>query len=355
MIALALLIVLAGNAASQEDAARDAALRVTVVDETGGGVPQAPVRITRADGTAVDVSADARGVVTISGLSAGPVQLHVEVPGFVTHDSTVTLRRGNNSQAVTLDLAGLEEEVIVTDTTAADDRRGNSMSTVLEEEELDGLSDDPDELAAQLEAMTGGAGAVFQVDGFRGGRLPNRHDIRQVRFRNNSFAADNHDAGRVQVEIITRPGLTAWSGNANLGLRSDVLNARNAFARAETPEQFRRFNMSVRGPLVRNRTSLRINVDGNRSFDSGTIVALTPDGRVADQVRRPFEQTNFLRQARPRPDDEQHAAARVPRRRRRPPQPRRRRFQPAGARLLAVVQPTRRCAARSRPCSAVRA
>ena len=59
------------------------------------------------------------------------------------------------------------------------------------------------------------------------------------------------------------------------------------------PEQFRRFNMSVRGPLVRNRTSLRINVDGNRSFDSGTIVALTPDGRVADQVRRPFEQTNF--------------------------------------------------------------
>ncbi len=114
-----------------------------------------------------------------------------------------------------------------------------------------------------------------------------------MRFRNNSFAADNHDAGRVQVEIITRPGLTAWSGNANLGLRSDVLNARNAFARAEMPEQFRRFNMSVRGPLVRNRTSLRINVDGNRSFDSGTIVALTPDGRVADQVRRPFEQTNF--------------------------------------------------------------
>ena len=79
--------------------------------------------------------------------------------------------------------------------------------------------------------MTGGAGAVFQVNGFRGGRLPTRDEIRQIRFRMNSFSADNHDAGRVQVEIITRPGLTRWSGNANLGLRNDVLNARNAFAR----------------------------------------------------------------------------------------------------------------------------
>jgi hypothetical protein len=270
-----------------------AQLRVTVVDQTGGGVANASIRVTRADGTTLDANADARGVVTIPELPVGPVQLHVEFSGFGSYDATVALRRGNNNQTVMLVLAALEEEVLVTDAGAAPDLRGNSMTTVLEEEELAELSDDPEELAAQLEAMTGGAGAVFEVDGFRGGRLPNRNEIRQVRFRNNSFAADNHDAGRSQVQIVTRPGLTAWSGNANLGLRTDVLNARNAFARTETPEQFRRFNMGMRGPLVRNRTSLRFSVDGNRSFDSGTIVALVPEGRVADQVRRPFEQTNF--------------------------------------------------------------
>jgi hypothetical protein len=270
-----------------------AQLRLTVVDQTGGGVPQASIRVTRADGTTLDANADARGVVTIPALPVGPVQLHVEFPGFVSHDATVVLRRGNNAETATLVLAALEEEVLVTDTGASTDLRGNSMTTVLEEEQLAELSDDPEELAAQLEAMTAGAGAVFQVDGFRGGRLPNRNEIRQVRFRNNSFAADNHDAGRSQVEIVTRPGLTAWSGNANFGLRNDVLNARNAFARTETPEQFRRLTMGMRGPLVRNRTSLRFSVDGNRSFDSATIVALAPEGRVADQVRRPFEQTNF--------------------------------------------------------------
>ena len=188
-------------------------------------------------------------------------------------------------------IAGLQEEVVVNETANADSR-GNSLTTTLEEDEIAQLSDDPDELREQLEAMTGGAGAVFQVNGFRGGRLPNRDEIRQIRFRTNSFAADNHDAGRVMVEIITRPGLTEWSGNANFGLRNDVLNARNAFAHAKTPEQFRRFTAGLRGPLVQNRTSLRFNVDGNRSFDSTTIVALRPDGRVADQVKRPFEQTN---------------------------------------------------------------
>ncbi|HEY6360880.1 MAG TPA: carboxypeptidase-like regulatory domain-containing protein [Vicinamibacterales bacterium] len=290
-VAAALLALAARPVFAQS--AQQAQLRVTVVDQTGGGVPEASIRITRADGTSLDVRTDAGGVATIPGLPVGPVELHVEFPGFLSHDSTLTLRRGINNQSVTLGLAALQEEVVVTDSAAADDRRSNSMTTVLEEGDIAELSDDPDELAVQLEAMTGGAGAVFQVDGFRGGRLPNPSEIRQVRFRTSSFAADNHDAGRVQVEVITRPGLTAWSGNANFGLRNDVLNARNAFARTETPEQFRRFNMGVRGPLVRNRTSLRFNLDGNRSFDSGTIVALTPEGRVADQVRRPFEQTNL--------------------------------------------------------------
>jgi hypothetical protein len=267
-------------------------LRVTVIDQTGGGVPQAAVRVTRPNGEVVEARTDERGIATMTGLPLGAVQIQVSFTGFVPYDGAVTLRRGSNNQTISLRIAGLEEEVIVTDTTATDDRRGNAMSTTLEEAELAELSDDPDELQAQLEAMTGGAGAVFQVNGFRGGRLPNRSEIRQVRFRTNSFAADNHDAGRVQVEIITRPGLTEWSGNVNLGLRNDILNARNAFARTETPEQFRRFTMGMRGPIVKSRTSLRVNVDGNRSFDSGTIVALTPEGSVADQVRRPFEQTN---------------------------------------------------------------
>jgi hypothetical protein len=201
--------------------------------------------------------------------------VHVEFPGFEPSDGTLTLKRGANNQNVTLGIAGVQEEVVVNDTGGAlDDRSGNAQTTTLEQSEIDALPDDPDELAEVLQQMTGGSGATFQVNGFRGGRLPSREEIRQIRFRTNSFSADNHDAGRTQIEIITRPNVREWSGNANMGLRSDVLNARNAFARAETPEQFRRFNMGFRGPLVNGKTSVRFGLDGNRSYDSPTIFAL---------------------------------------------------------------------------------
>ena len=294
---LLLLVLLCGGVAATiaspafAQATQQAELRVTVIDQTGASIPLARVRVTPAAGASIEAVVNERGQATLSALPVGNVQLHVEADGFAPVDRMLALRRGSSNQTITLPIAGLQEEIVVSDA-AADDARGNALTTTLEEDEIAELSDDPDELQAQLEAMTGGAGAVFQVNGFRGGRLPNRDEIRQIRFRMNSFSADNHDAGRVQVEIITRPGLTEWSGNANFGLRNDVLNARNAFARTQTPEQFRRFTAGIRGPLVENRTSLRFNVDGNRSFDSGTIVALLPDGRIGDQVKRPFEQTN---------------------------------------------------------------
>ena len=106
------------------------------------------------------------------------------------------------------------EEVVVNDTTATDDRRGNSLSTTLEESEIEELPEDPEELAEVLAAMAGGSGAVFQVNGFRGGRLPSRDEIRQIRFRTNSFSADNHDAGRAQIEIITRPNVRDGAATA---------------------------------------------------------------------------------------------------------------------------------------------
>ena len=71
------------------------------------------------------------------------------------------------------------------------------------------------------------------------------------------------------------------------------MNARNAFATTETPEQNRQFNMGLRGPLVKGKTSIRLNVDGRRDQQSDTITALDENGnRMGDVVFRPSEQTN---------------------------------------------------------------
>jgi len=293
-----LLFVLVGLLAASPVVAQNsnnqAQLRLIVVDQTGAGIPAATITVTPAVGEPVTATSDDRGVATLPPLATGPVKVHVEFPGFEPSDATLTLKRGANNQNVTLGIAGFQEEVVVNDAGGAlDDRSGNAQTTTLEQSEIDALPDDPDELAEYLQQMTGGSGATFQVNGFRGGRLPSREEIRQIRFRTNSFSADNHDAGRTQIEIITRPNVREWSGNANMGLRSDVLNARNAFARAETPEQFRRFNMGFRGPIVAGKTSLRVGLDGNRSYDSPTIFALNEDGtEYRDTIRRPTESTN---------------------------------------------------------------
>ena len=272
---------------------QQAQLRFTVVDQTKAAVAGASIKVTLPDGTAVDVVTDGRGQATLPGLPIATVRVRAEFAGFEPFDAPLTLRRGTNDSTMTLRIAGFKEDVVVDDTASTEDARGNSLTTTLSEKEIAELPEDPDELAAVLEQMTGGAGAVFQVNGFRGGQLPPRDEIRQIRFRVNSFSADNHDAGRVQVQIITRPNVTAWSGNTNFSLRSDTFNARNAFAREQTPELFRRFSAGIRGPIVNGRTSLRLNVDGNRSFDSATIVAQLGDrSPFASQFRRPTEATN---------------------------------------------------------------
>jgi len=287
-------LIAASSAFAQNANNNQAQLRLIVVDQTGAGIPGATVVVTPAAGAPQTATSDERGVVNLPVLAVGTVKVHVEFPGFENSDTTVALKRGANNQNVTLGIAGFQEEVVVNDAVGAlDDRSGNAQTTTLEQAEIDQLPDDPDDLAEYLQQMTGGAGATFQVNGFRGGRLPSRDEIRQIRFRTNSFSADNHDAGRTQIEIITRPNVREWSGNANLGLRGDLLNARNAFAQTETPEQFRRFNTSVRGPIVAGRTSIRFGLDGNRAYDSPPIYAVNEDGtQFHGVVRRPSESTN---------------------------------------------------------------
>ena len=273
-----------------------AQLRLVIVDQTGAGIPGAMITVTPQGAGAKPVTAtsDERGLATVPDLGLGNVQLHVEFPGFLPTDAQLTLRRGANNQNVELKIEGFQEQVVVQDTASVEDRRGNSMTTTLEQSEIDALPDDPDELQDYLAQLAGGNGAIFQVNGFRGGRLPSRDEIRQIRLRTNSFAADNHDAGRTQIEIITKPNTRDWSGNANMQFRNDALNARNAFSMTKPPEVNRQFNLGLRGPLVVNKTSIRFNVDGRRDETASPIVAVDEFGNpFGGNVRLPSDTTNY--------------------------------------------------------------
>jgi hypothetical protein len=266
-----------------------ATLRVTVRDETQSALITATVAVIDSAGLERQVLVDESGVAAFTNLVPGTYQVRVEAEGFQGYTVPFTIKRGNNTAIATLTVA-IREEVLVKEE-SAESRRDNGFTTTLTADDIAGLSDDPDEMAEQLMQMAG-PGAQLFIDGFRGGRLPPKDQIQQIRFQTNSYAAEYHEAGMVRIEVITRPGMGGWRGNFNVGFRDESLNARNPFATEKGPEQQKRFMFGFQGPIAKGKTSLSVNADGNMSYDAQTIVARTPTGEIVDQVRRPTDGVN---------------------------------------------------------------
>jgi hypothetical protein len=267
----------------------DATLRVTVVDQSGAVIVGASVRVGEAT-----LETGVRGDVAFDALRPGRYAIHVESPGFEPADvRDVRVRAGDNRREVKLAIAKLAETVDVgrDPRERASDPRGDAFSTVLSQLQIDELPDDPDEMEQVLRDMAG-PGAVMRVNGFRGGRLPPKGQIQQIRFRRNMFAADAHEPGLVSVDITTKPGIDNWRGATNMGFRTGALNARNAFAPVKGDEQHERYGFNLSGPLWKQHTSLALSADGTDAFDTKTIVAALPSGYYADSIRKPNNALN---------------------------------------------------------------
>ena len=134
----------------------------------------------------------------------------------------VRVRPGDNRRTVTLQLQKQEEELTVgrDAQSAALDSRGAAFSTVLTREQIEALPDDPDEMEAVLKAMSP-PGSTIRIDGFTGGKLPPKSQIRSIRLpRMDQFAAQNHGGmmGEHFIDIMTQPGAGPASRQRRLQL-----------------------------------------------------------------------------------------------------------------------------------------
>ena len=286
------LVLFTAAPAFAQNAANQAQLRLVVVDQTGAGIPAATVTVKPATGEPIVFVADDHGVATSPALVPGAATVQVEFPGFMPFEAPLTLKRGAMNETVTLEIEGFKAEVEVTQASAPEASKSAS-TTALSQEEIDALPDDPEELAEALSALAGPGGATFFMNGFSGGRLPNRDQIRSIRIRQNNYAADNHDAGRSQIEIVTRPNAN-WGGNANVTMGGDAFNARQPQQATETPSQERNVQFSLRGPIVAGKTSFSFTGSGNTRFNSNPIIAINESGaRINDAVRSTNDQAGF--------------------------------------------------------------
>ena len=266
-------------------------LRVTVLDPTDAALIIAQVSIVDARGVEQSAVVDDRGVALFENLAPGAYQVRAAAESFRTLTTPFTVRRGENRTTLRLALATIEQAVTVEekDGTAS---RDNGFPQRLSQDEIDSLPDDPEEMAEELMRMAGPGAQIF-VNGFRGGRLPPKDQIQQIRFHTNSFSAEYHEAGMIRVEVITKPGLGGWRGHTNFGFRDESLNATNAFARTKGPEQMRRYMVNFQGPIAKGKTGFSMSFDGNSAYDSRTIVAQSPAGQVNELAVAPTEAMNF--------------------------------------------------------------
>lgn len=297
---VALLVCpLAAAQASPAQADRFGKLLVTVADPSGGVIPNATVTVTGQDDPTRAVSlspatTSATGVATLESLVPGRYTVQASFDGFKTITvKDVRVRAGENKQKITLPVKNVDESLTVgrDKQSAALDPLGSSFSTVLTREQIAALPDDPDEMEAALKAMSP-PGASMRIDGFSGGKLPPKSQIRSIRLpRMDMMAAQNHGGmnGAMFIDIMTGPGLGTFRGSTDFTLRDDVMNAKNPFTPTKGDESLRQYGLSLSGPIRKDKSSYSLSVNGGTDYTTTNLLAATPQGTVAEAVRQPSD------------------------------------------------------------------
>jgi hypothetical protein len=282
VLVIALCACLPGVFAAQQ---RAGSLRGQVLDELGGAIVGASVTAIDGKGVEKSVVTNDGGSYAINGLAPGNYTVRVINTGFAMSETAdVEITAGRPQQLdVTLKVAIEEQKVTI----AADNRElstdpeNNAGAVVLKGDDLDSLPDDPDDLAAALQALAGpsagpNGGQIF-VDGFTGGRLPPRASIREIRINSNPFSAEYDRLGFGRIEILTRPGSDRYRGQVSLNFNDDALNARNPFSDTRPAIQSRQYGGNFGGPLLKGKASFFVDFDKRDIDDQALVVGQTLD------------------------------------------------------------------------------
>jgi len=258
-------------------------IRGQVTDPSGAFVANAAILLTTPSGDSMDTTSNKDGYYEFKNLPPGNYQIKAVAQGFAlfTKDG-VAVTAGQVAHvniAVTLEVE--KEKVVVNSTTTqVDVNPANNANTItLQGKDLDALSDDPDELQTELEALAGPSagpnGGQIYIDGFTAGQLPPKASIREIRINQNPFSSEYDKLGYGRVEIFTKPGTDKLHGQLMLSGNASAFNSRNPFeAGTEPPSYHTTFFTGSVGGAINKKTSFSFNIE-NRDIQNLGIVSAT--------------------------------------------------------------------------------
>src|SRR5262249_42093216 len=142
----------------------------------------------------------------------------------------------------------------------------NASALVLRGSDLDALSDDPNDLLADLQALAGpsagpSGGSIF-IYGFSGGGLPAKNSICEVRLHQNPFAAEFDKLGYGRIEIFTKPGSEKYHAQVDYNYADSFWNSRNPYSAEKAPLLLNELEGNAGGPITK-RSSFTIDFQRN--------------------------------------------------------------------------------------------
>ena len=271
------LFLLAPRVLSQQGTG---SIKGTLSDQLGGLVVSAKVIATDTNRKEKTVTTKSDGSYEFRSLAAGNYDLKVIATGFnVLEAKNVEVRSGKTLNLdLQLTIGTLEQTVTIDNKGVSTDADRNADAMILRERELEALPNEPEALAAALQAMAGPTqgenGPQVKVDGFSNGQIPPKEAIREVRINQNPYSAENEYPGWGGIEIYTQPGSDKFHGGASFNFNDESLNSRNPFALVRAPYQLRFFSGNLTGPVVKKRASFAFYLNRYEA-DSNAIINAT--------------------------------------------------------------------------------
>ena len=280
-----------------------------VLDQTGAVIPNAQITVKPANGKSVSATSDGIGAYTVRNLAPGKYTITVGEKGFRSSEQAIDVAPGENKKLdVTLEVFVEEEHVDVQSDAAhvSVNPENNANSLVLSGKDLDALSDDPDELQAELQALAGPAagpnGGQIYIDGFTGGQLPPKSSIREIRINQNPFSAEYDRMGYGRIEILTKPGTDQFHGQFFLNDNHSALDSKSFFSDNKPEFDSQIYNGNVSGPLGKHAsfffTAQRRNINEvalvnarvlDSSLNEGPFNVNVPNPRVRTSISPRFD------------------------------------------------------------------
>ena len=291
----------------QANAQNTGTLHGQVLDPSGAMVPDATVSLSQGS-KVITTRSGADGAYVFRTLAPGSYSVSVNAQGFALASKITAFITAGQSRQLNLPLviAVEQQNVQVTDQSSGVSLNPdeNSSALVIRGGDLDALSDDPDQLQNELQALAGPAagpnGGQIYIDGFSGGQLPPKSSIREIRVNQNPFSAEFDRIGYGRIEILTKPGSDKFGGHIASLATDSALNTGNPLI-TEQPDYYLYFIQGdVNGPLTK-QSSYFLSVFNLQRQNQSIIVATNPADPVTT-INQAFPNPSSLISVNPRVD-----------------------------------------------------